>query len=332
MSVRRKGTRWEVRIRTGAGRRIEQRLPPGATRADAQALEVALRRRLIDSATGRVDYTLIEALDRWQTDAMRLRSWQKDLRYRAQVLRELVGTYRLSQIADAADLVKRRGAREQMKPASVNRYLAILKRLASLAYKWGWTEQPLAQRIELLPGEIRRTTFATPAQLRTLMAAADTRLRDMMLFAALTGLRRGEMLQLTPAMLDGTTLILPPEITKTNKPRPVPLPPEAQKIARRLPFALSGPNVTKLWNRARATAGLPHLRWHDLRRSYGTWLLQAGASLADVRDLLGHGDVKTTSIYLATARRDLARAVAKLPKVGEKRGTKKAGQARKRAA
>jgi integrase len=259
---------------------------------------------------------LIEALDRWQTDAMRLRSWQKDLRYRADVLRELVGTYRLSQVVEAADLVKQRGAREQMKAASVNRYLAILKRLASLAYKWGWTEQPLAQRIELLPGEVRRTTFATPAQLRTLMAAADTRLRDMMLFSALTGLRKGEMLQLTPEMVvDGKTLILPPQITKTNKPRPVPLPAEAQKIARRLPFALSGPNVTRLWNRARAAAGLPHLRWHDLRRSYGTWLLQAGASLADVRDLLGHGDVKTTSIYLATARKDLARAVAKLPRV-----------------
>ena len=265
---------------------------------------------------------MIEALDRWQPDAERLRSWARDLRYRAAIVRQLVGHYRLAQLADAADLIKRKGA--ELKPATVNRYLALLKRLGSLAYKWSWIEHPIAARIELLPGEARRTAYATPQQLRRLMAAAaDHRLRDAMLLAALTGLRKGELLAATPQMIDGGALILPPAITKTHRPRVVPLPAEALPIARRLPIALGAMNLHKLWNEARLAAGLPHLRWHDLRRTYGTWLLQGGASLADVRDLLGHGDVKTTSIYLATARKDLAAAVKRLPKVGEKRGTKK---------
>ncbi len=80
----------------------------------------------------------------------------------------------------------------------------------------------------------------------------------------------------------------------------------------------------RLLDQVRTAAGLPNLHWHDLRRSYGTWLLQSGsASLADVRDLLGHGDIKTTSIYLATARKDLTKAVSGLPELGEARGKKK---------
>ena len=266
---------------------------------------------------------MIEALDRWQTDAERLRSWQKDLRYRAAIVRQLVGHYRLTALGDAADLIKRKGLAMRRTPAAVNRYLALIKRLGSLAFKWGWIEQPIAQRIELLPGEARRTAYATPQQLRRLMAAADHRLRDAILLAALTGLRRGELLAATADMIDHGALVLPPAITKTNRARVVPIPAEAMPAARRLPIALGAANLHKLWNEARIAAGLPHLRWHDLRRSYGTLLLQSGASLADARDLLGHGDVKTTSIYLATARQDLRAAVDRLPKVGEKRGIKK---------
>lgn len=117
MSIRKKGTRWEVRIRAGAGRRVEQRLPAGANRVDAQALEAALRRRLIAAATGRIDYTIAEAIERWRIDAQRLRSWPKDLRYRADVVLEAVGHYRLERLVEAADVLKARGAKSGLKPA-----------------------------------------------------------------------------------------------------------------------------------------------------------------------------------------------------------------------
>lgn len=338
MSIRKKGTRWEVRLRAGPGRRIEQRLPAGATRADAQALEVALRRRLVAAATGRIDYTVAEAIERWRIDAQRLRSWKNDLRYRADVVRDAVGHYRLEQLAEAADVIKTRGSKANLKPASVNRYLALLKRLATLAWRWRWTEAPLAARIELLPGEVRRTTYATPTQLRKLLLAADKRLQDAIKLAALTGLRRAELLAATAAWVDGSAIVVPAEITKSGRPRVVPLVAEAAKLAKRLPIGLSAANLRRLWEEARKTAGMPELRWHDLRRSFGTWLLQGGASLADARDLLGHQDVKTTSIYLATARQDLAAAVQGLPKLGERRGKKardgaaKAGQKKRASA
>lgn len=330
MSIRRKGNRWEVRIRTGGGERVEQRLPSGATRRDAEALEVALRRRLVDSATGRIDHTLLEAFEAWQVDAQRLKSWQRDLRYRADVLRGHLGTTSLRQITDVADRVKKAGHDAGLSAAGINRYLAILKRIGSLAYKRGWIEHPIAARIELVSGERRRTVFVTPAEAKRLMLAADPRLRDLIQFAVLTGLRKSELLGLTPANVRGNALVL--EETKSGEPRLVPMPPEAAAIAaRRLPWNLSGPNVRKLWDQAREKAALPHVRWHDLRRTYGTWLLQQGADLASIRDLLGHSDVRTTSIYLASGRQDLANAVAKLPRLGEERGKKAAARKRRAA-
>ena len=190
----------------------------------------------------------------------------------------------------------------------------------------------------MLPGEVRRTAYATPAQLKALVLAADRRLQEALKLAALTGLRRAELLAASASWMDGSAFVVPAEISKSGRPRVVPLTAEAAKLAKRLPLGLSAATLRRLWEEARTKAGLPGLRWHDLRRSFGTWLLQGGASLADARDLLGHQDVKTTSIYLATARQDLAAAVQGLPRLGERRGkvvregTKKAGQKRRASA
>jgi hypothetical protein len=46
-----------------------------------------------------------------------------------------------------------------------------------------------------------------------------------------------------------------------------------------------------------------------------------------VRDLLGNGDVRMTSIYLATERQDLRDAIEVLPKIlGDERGKKKSNK------
>ena len=41
-------------------------------------------------------------------------------------------------------------------------------------------------------------------------------------------------------------------------------------------------------------AGLRRIRFHDLRHSYGSLLIQAGASLAYVRDQMGHSSIQVT--------------------------------------
>jgi integrase len=45
-------------------------------------------------------------------------------------------------------------------------------------------------------------------------------------------------------------------------------------------------------------AGLRSIRFHDLRHTFGSLLIQAGASLAYVRDQMGHSSIQiTVGIY-----------------------------------
>ncbi|MEW5882128.1 MAG: hypothetical protein AB1761_17005 [Pseudomonadota bacterium] len=59
--------------------------------------------------------------------------------------------------------------------------------------------------------------------------------------------------------------------SKTGHARTVPLPPEAARIARRrLPFSIGIALLTKRFNAARTAAGMPMVRFHDLRHAFGT--------------------------------------------------------------
>ena len=57
----------------------------------------------------------------------------------------------------------------------------------------------------------------------------------------------------------------------------------------------------KVFRRARAAAGRPDLRWHDLRHTGATLAAQAGATLAELMNRLGHTTVAAALIYQHTA-------------------------------
>ena len=67
-----------------------------------------------------------------------------------------------------------------------------------------------------------------------------------------------------------------------------------------LPGRLSGRNmvnISKGWDRVRKAAGVADLRLHDLRRTLGSWMTQAGTDLNVVKDALRHSNISTTLIY-----------------------------------
>ena len=59
----------------------------------------------------------------------------------------------------------------------------------------------------------------------------------------------------------------------------------------------------KVWSRLRKAAGLPHLRIHDLRHQYASFLVNSGRTLYEVQQILGHSDPSVTQRYahLSTA-------------------------------
>ena len=60
---------------------------------------------------------------------------------------------------------------------------------------------------------------------------------------------------------------------------------------------LSGRVVSRDYHAARERAGLRHLRFHDLRHTFGTHAIRTADS-REVMEWMGHEDLRTTLIYL----------------------------------
>jgi integrase len=70
-------------------------------------------------------------------------------------------------------------------------------------------------------------------------------------------------------------------------------------------------SVKSGFNACARDAQLKDLHPHDLRRTFGSWLVQAGVGIERVSKLLRHGDVAITArVYAHLRPTDLAEAVA----------------------
>lgn len=145
-------------------------------------------------------------------------------------------------------------------------------------------------------------------------------LHPLVMLAMHTGLRRGELFGLEWRDVDmpHTRVTVRGEGTKSGHTRHVPLNREAVRVltawqADRLAVlthdALDSPlvfpssagtrldNVQTAWETVLKAARVTHFRFHDLRHTFASRLVQAGIDLNTVRELLGHADLKMTLRY-----------------------------------
>jgi integrase len=166
--------------------------------------------------------------------------------------------------------------------------------------------------------EISRREYVPVENLPDLAKAIDVEenvyIRACFWLLLWTGMRRSEMLgcQWENVELDNRRIYLPE--TKAGEPQYVPLNDAAVAVLKDLPKMLGNPyvlpghvkgkplnNIDKPWRRIRDRAGLPRLRIHDLRRTAGSYMVQAGHSIHAVKDILRHKNTKTTEIYARLA-------------------------------
>ena len=70
--------------------------------------------------------------------------------------------------------------------------------------------------------------------------------------------------------------------------------------------------LIRTWKNARTAAGLPQLRVHDLKHTFGRRLRAAGVSFEDRQDLLGHKSSRITTHYSAAEIQNLIEAANKV--------------------
>ena len=80
-----------------------------------------------------------------------------------------------------------------------------------------------------------------------------------------------------------------------------------QEKGARYPFTHDG--WRRAWDEARRAAGLPALRFHDLRHTAATRALYVHRNLKTVQRMLGHADIATTQRYTASDVADVRAAM-----------------------
>lgn len=153
-------------------------------------------------------------------------------------------------------------------------------------------------------------------------------LTPMVLVSLGTGLRYGELtgLEWQHVNMNFKVLTVTAATAKGQKTRHVPMNDEVLDALAKWKEQTSGGKglvfmhidgsrigtVKTAWLALLKEAKIEGFRWHDLRHTFASKLVQRGASLAVVRDLLGHGDFKLTLRYAHINERQKTDAVALL--------------------
>jgi len=213
--------------------------------------------------------------------------------------------------ASSTDSARQRNTAKSCANSTINRRLAMLKSVCRHAYKQGRIAENVSGRITVLPELNQREVYLTRAQVKLLMKCAPSlALRAAIGVAAWTGLRASELLGLTHTSTHGDTIMV--ATSKSGKPRVVPVPKPAQRYLSALPLALSYWQLHKQFLVARKKARMPYLRFHDLRHTCASWLINAGVDLYTVGKILGHSGPQTTQRYAHLSHASLKAAMDRL--------------------
>jgi integrase len=223
----------------------------------------------------------------------------------------------------AWDVERFKAARvENVTKSTVNRDLAVLKRLFSLAVDWGLLDKNPLKKIALYRIEETLMRVVTEEEERSLIEAAAPHFKPVIVVAINTGMRRGELLSLRWDEVDLHSGTITVKQSKSGRVRHVPLNKTAQEALASVPephegcvFRYRGSKINDVktaFLKAVKRAGIPPCRFHDLRHSFATRLVLAGVDLATVKELMGHASISTTMRYAHPSPPHKREAVARL--------------------
>lgn len=248
------------------------------------------------------------------------KTWDDDMLNYRKHLEPRFGKKRMDAIApidvERMKLDLKKSVNKNGKPyskATIKHQIVLLKRLYSLAKRWGLYEgvNPM-DRVEVPKLDNHRTEYMRDEEVSRLLQTLETwpcRVSAVFVkFTLLTGMRRGELFKLTWDDIDFERGMVTLREPKGGKTQTIPVSPMALEVLKSLevnsPYVFPGKEGQQRtdfkgpWLRIRKAAGLPdNFRFHGLRHHFASTLVSAGYDLLVVQKLLTHKDSRTTQRY-----------------------------------
>jgi integrase len=210
--------------------------------------------------------------------------------------------------------------------ANVHRILAVVRHALNIAEREAWIDRnPFEQGPPLInpKDEKGRQRICSREEETALLDACNEderrHLRSVLICAFDTGMRRGEILSLdwNDVDLKHSVIRVRAFNTKTMTGREVPITSrlafELRRTAKSLGstgrvFSIAG--VRRSFSTAKRLAKVEGLRFHDIRHTAATRMVEGGMSLAETGRILGHSEPRTTYRYTNANAATLERAAA----------------------
>ncbi len=193
--------------------------------------------------------------------------------------------------------------------ANVNRTITVLKRMFNLAVREELTERNPCWKVKLLAENNARDRILSPEELQLLISHLPNHAAQIIQFAYLTGMRAGEIFNLTwdKVDLNQRVIRLGAGDTKTSEPRVIYLNDEVlgilheagrvRGLGHNRVFTYKGRPIMSIrtaFLKACSRGGIENFRFHDLRHTFNTNMRKAGVDHSVIMKLTGH---KTAAMF-----------------------------------
>jgi integrase len=248
-------------------------------------------------------------------DVLKKRSWWRD-HYGLRHFIVLYGDRCLSVITpkDIDDYKKIR--LNDVTPGTINRELQCARSLFNLAKRWKkfFGANPVSEA-KLISVNNQKERILTWEEEYRLLALSNPNLKPILITALNTGMRKNEILTLRWTNIDHDISVITIEHTntKTKTTRRIPINTVLRKLLLEQKLKSGGnefiflspsgypykrhDSIKGAFERLCGKAGIIGLRFHDLRHTAATRMIEAGASIVAVSRILGHSDIKMTMRY-----------------------------------
>lgn len=300
MSLYKRGEVWWITFTAPNGQRIRQSAQT-QNRKEAEEYHDTLkteywRRYKLKEKPRRIWQ---EAVVQWLKETSHKRTHEGDIRKLKWIDPHLRDKYLDEIDRELIESVAEAKEKEGRSPATVNRYLALIRSILRAAWlEWDWIDK--APKIRMRKEPKKRVRFLTRLEAERLLKELPQHLSAMARFGLTTGLRMNNIVQLkwSQVSLEQRTAWIHPDESKSGNAIGVPLNGEAIDVLRQqygkhheFVFTYEGKPVqrasTHAWYKACKRAGLDDFRFHDLRHTWASWHAQEGTPLNILQEMGG---------------------------------------------